>query len=124
MKALIPYMAIFLSFAAHANKLTDCPVDQSVLWDNCTGTFTYMSGDKYVGEFRDDKMDGPGTFTWANGNRHICIYKNGMQQGNGTYIWADGTRYTGEHRDVKPHWGRLYDMIKQIGGGGKSDIKQ
>jgi hypothetical protein len=84
MKALMLYMAIFLSFAAHANKLPDCPVDQSVLWDNCTGTFTYMSGDKYVGEFRDDKMDGPGTFTWANGNRHTCIYKNGMQQGNGT----------------------------------------
>ena len=126
MKALVAYIVIaifFLPFVAHANVLPDCPINEDTRWDNCTGTFTYMSGDKYVGEFRDDKMHGPGTFTWANGNRHLCIYINGIQQGPGTFIRADGAQYTGEHRDGKPHSGRLHDMTKQINEK-KGGIKQ
>ena len=37
-------------------------------WTDCFGTFTYASGDKYVGEFKDDKFNGQGTETYANGN--------------------------------------------------------
>jgi len=113
MKALIPCMAIFLSFAAHANDLP-CPIDEALLWDNCTGTFTYKSGDKFVGEFRDDKMEGLGTFTWANGNRHVCNYKKGMQQGHGTYILADGTAFIVKNRHGMPHLKRLHSMTEKM----------
>ena len=27
-------------------------------WNNCVGTYTYDDGDKYVGEWKDDKSNG------------------------------------------------------------------
>ena len=32
---------------------------------NGTGTYTWASGDKYVGEWKDGKRHGQGNFTWA-----------------------------------------------------------
>ena len=32
------------------------------------GTFTWASGDQYVGEFYNDKFHGQGTYSYENGN--------------------------------------------------------
>ena len=55
--------------------LPACP--PSGYFHNCFGTFTYSSGMKYVGEWRDDKYNGQGALFYANGS---------SRQG----IWADG----------------------------------
>ena len=55
--------------------LPACP--PSGYFHNCFGTFTYSSGMKYVGEWRDDKYNGQGALFYANGS---------TRQG----IWADG----------------------------------
>ena len=34
---------------------------------NGKGTFTFASGAKYVGQFKDDKKHGEGTYTFADG---------------------------------------------------------
>ena len=34
------------------------------------GTYTFASGERYVGEYKDDKRNGNGTHTFANGNRY------------------------------------------------------
>jgi hypothetical protein len=36
-------------------------------WTDCFGTETYASGDKYVGEFKDNNPNGQGTYTFTNG---------------------------------------------------------
>ena len=36
-------------------------------WDNCVGTYTFANGDKYAGEWKDDKKHGQGTYTFASG---------------------------------------------------------
>jgi hypothetical protein len=42
------------------------------------GTFTYASsGDKYVGEYKDDKRHGQGTYTFANGSYDEVLFEYG-----------------------------------------------
>ena len=52
---------------------------------NCIdGKGTYMwtsgklTGDKYLGQFKDGKMHGQGTYTYLNGDRYIGYFKNGV----------------------------------------------
>ena len=76
MKNHLSFLAFVLMVgSAHAqSNLPPCP--SSGYFHNCFGTFTYSSGMKYVGEWRDDKYNGQGTL-YANGS---------TRQG----IWADG----------------------------------
>ena len=42
------------------------------------GTITFANGDKYDGQWKDDKMHGEGTFTWTNGTvEHQGEWANG-----------------------------------------------
>ena len=62
-----------------ASDLPACPSDTSAYWNNCFGTYTYDNGDKYVGEYKDDKRNGQGTYThgpnskWA-GDKYVGEY--------------------------------------------------
>ena len=69
--------------------------------DKCNGqgTFTFSNGDKYVGEFRDDKINGHGTHTCSNGDKYIGEGKDGKYNGQGTYTFSNGDKYVGEFKD-------------------------
>jgi hypothetical protein len=41
------------------------------------GTLTFTNGNKYVGEFKNDKFHGQGTFTFADGEKSIGEFKDG-----------------------------------------------
>ena len=56
---------------------------------------TYANGDKYVGEFKDNKPHGQGTFTSADGDKYVGEFKDDKIHGQGTLILADGTVYKG-----------------------------
>ena len=43
---------------------------------NGQGTLTFVSGDKYVGEFKDNKKNGQGTYTFANGDKYVGEWKD------------------------------------------------
>ena len=43
---------------SQAWALPNCVGQRSVAWQNCFGTYTFSSGNKYVGEFGDDKYLG------------------------------------------------------------------
>ena len=81
--------------------LPPCPA--SGVFHNCFGTFTFTSGNEYVGEWKDDKRHGYGTFRFVDGDQHVGEYKDGKPNGHGTYIWADGDKYVGEYKDGKPN---------------------
>jgi hypothetical protein len=71
---------------------------------NCTngqGTYTYAEGDKYVGEYEDDKRNGQETITYAEGDKYVGEFKDGKRNGQGTLTLTGGTKYVGEHKDDK-----------------------
>ena len=87
-----------------ANDLPACP--SSGYFHNCFGTYTFADGDKYVGEWRDDKRNGQGTFTFADGDKYVGEFKDNTKHGQGTYYHlADDefkvAKYVGEFRDGK-----------------------
>jgi hypothetical protein len=62
------------------NNLPPCPRDKNSPYHNCWGTHTFPNGDKYVGEFKDDRYHGQGSYTHAKNSK----YENYVG------IWADG----------------------------------
>ena len=92
---------------SYVSELPDCK-SSSTYKHNCIGTFTFASGDKYVGEWKDGKYSGQGTYTfghsseWA-GDKYVGEYKNGKRHGQGTFTYAggDGEKYVGEFKNDK-----------------------
>ena len=41
------------------------------------GTYTFPSGAKYVGQWKNDKMEGQGTYTFPDGSKFSGQFKNG-----------------------------------------------
>ena len=117
--------------SSQMSSLSPCPSDQNATYDMCFGTYDWTSGDnkgdKYIGEWKKDKMHGQGMYIFANGDRYQGAWKDGKKQGpgiylyladnefkgdiyvgeykfdlyngQGTYIWKDGYKYTGNWLD-------------------------
>lgn len=69
------------------------------------GTFTYVNGDIYVGQWRAGKKHGKGTYTYAkDGTSMIGDWQDGKIV-NGKWVFPNGTFYTGRFRYNKP-WGK------------------
>ena len=92
--------------------LPPCPT--SGYFDNCFGAYMDPDGDKYVGEWKDDKRHGHGTSTLADGDQHVGEYKDGKPHGQGAYTWADGDKYVGEYKDGSAWTGITYDKNGSI----------
>ena len=58
---------------------------------------TSPNGDKYVGEWKDDRKEGHGELTTANGARYLGDFKDDLFDGMGTLTDGAGSSYTG-------HW--------------------
>ena len=70
-------------------------------WSNCVGTFIAPNGQKYVGEYRDDKANGRGTLTFPDGSKYVGEFKDNKRNGQGTYTFPSGEKYVGGYRDGK-----------------------
>ena len=79
-----------ITTATTSSRLRDCPSPKTD-WHNCFGTYTYPSGSKYVGEYRDNKRHGQGTYTWPSGKKIVGTWANGESNGNAVEYNADGT---------------------------------
>ena len=55
----------------------------------------YALGNKYTGEYKEDKWHGNGTYTFANGNEYVGEFSDGKFKGQGTMTYADGTSESG-----------------------------
>lgn len=63
------------------------------------GTFIWVNGTKYIGDWEFGIQNGQGTVTWANGDKYIGGRKNGEADGQGTFIYANGTTHSGEWKN-------------------------
>lgn len=94
-------------------------------------SFSFTSGDKYIGEWKNGKMNGKGTYIWKNGEklvgefrnsnafncegvfhfkgcRYYGAFVNGKKSGYGKLIHDNGNRYEGEFLDGDMHEGVFY----------------
>jgi hypothetical protein len=67
------------------------------------GTYTLANGEKYVGEYENDKRHGQGAFTWTNGDKYVGEYKDGKEHGQGTYTEPSGSKYVGQFKNGEMH---------------------
>jgi hypothetical protein len=90
-----------LGSAIAQSSLPACQGSDMSRWTNCFGTFSFVSGNNYVGGFKDGKYNGQGTFTFASGNNYVGEFKDGKSNGQGTFTFASGNNYFGEFKDGK-----------------------
>jgi len=83
-------IVFFVGSVGESFALPPCPVNPGQRHHKCFGTYTFANGEKYVGEFRDDKYNGQGATTFANGNKYVGEYKDGKKKGQGTFTFEDG----------------------------------
>ena len=55
----------------------------------------FYEGDKYEGEFNNDKICGKGIMTWHNGNKYEGEFKNNFFEGEGKLIFVSQSYYCG-----------------------------
>jgi hypothetical protein len=82
-----------------AKNLPACQGQVVGKWDNCFGSKTYASGNKYVGEYKNGTRNGQGTYTFANGDTYVGEFKDGKYSGQGTYTFANGDTYVGAYKN-------------------------
>jgi hypothetical protein len=66
---------------------------------NGYGSYTWPSGNKYTGEWKEGNPHGRGKHEWPNGEIYEGNYSNGKQEGNGVFRWADGRIYDGSWKN-------------------------
>ena len=86
-KLFLISVALMLSATASL-ALPACPA--SGYKHNCFGTYTFASGNKYVGEYKDNKRNGQGTYTFASGGKYVGEWKDGKRNGQGKLTYASG----------------------------------
>ena len=114
-------LSIFIPLQSWA--LPACPSNQNAYYHNCFGTYEWTSGkfkgDKYVGEWKDNKPNGRGKTKFPNGHKFEGEFKDGLTH-NGTYTDGKGNEYTGEFKDGKEHGEGTETIdggkVKYIGG--------
>ena len=62
---------------------------------NGFGALTFSDGNRYEGQFVNDKREGLGKYFWRDGRVYDGHWKDGKQHGRGTYF-KDGEEKIGE----------------------------
>lgn len=70
-------------------------------WDNCTGKFTYTSGDTIEGPWKNGELNGKGTLTYSDRTKFIANFKNGKMVGPCTRIDNKGKKENGNCAEGK-----------------------
>ena len=87
--------------AAQSRQLPACVGSNTTNWDNCVGTYTWPDGDKYVGEWKNNKRHGQGTTIFRNGTKYVGEYSDDKRNGRGTLTFSDGAQYVGQFSNGK-----------------------
>jgi hypothetical protein len=72
---------------------------RELAWDN---------GDRYVGEWLGDLMDGQGAWFGADGDRYEGEWRDGERHGRGVFTGKDGETYDGQWEDGVEHGRGVY----------------
>jgi len=62
---------------------------------NGYGAFTYKSGARYKGNFKNGRINGSGALYFTNGDKYIGQWKNSYREGKGKLTFANGDVFQG-----------------------------
>ncbi len=82
------------------------------------GTMNRASGNKNTGNWVDGNITGQGTFVWANGDRYEGQFKDNKKHGKGKMDFAEGDKYTGDWVDGKRTGQGIYSFV----GGNRYEL--
>lgn len=68
---------------------------------NGKGTMVYPSGAKYVGDFKDGRIEGVGVLHYSNQDKYYGEWKNQQRQGKGRMVFKSGDVYFGAFLENK-----------------------
>ena len=68
---------------------------------NKKGIIHLNNGDRYEGDYKNDKREGKGIYCWKDGSKYEGDWKNSLKEGKGIYIWKDGDKYEGDYKNDK-----------------------
>ena len=110
--ALILLTKLFL-YTGQAWALPQCIGTLSIqTWTNCQGSHTYSdSGDKYIGEFLNNKRHGQGVYYYSSGAKYVGDFKDGEPHGQGSYKHSDEDLYVGDFRNGEPNGQGMYTYL-------------
>ncbi len=77
-------------------------------WNNCWGILKIelnkdAQSEIGEGEWRNGLLDGLGSYTYSSGDKYIGFYKGGRKHGHGIYIFEGGESYVGEMKFNNRH---------------------
>jgi TonB family protein len=83
------------------SNLPACQGSNIAVWSNCVGSATFNDGNRYVGEFKDGKLNGQGTYISTSGVKLVGEFKDSQLNGQGTVTHPNGEKTVGEFKDGK-----------------------
>ena len=87
------------------------------------GKIVWKDGSSYEGEFEEGKINGFGIYDWGNNRKYIGQWKEGKMEGKGKLMYSDGTYYEGDFISGKKngHGKYVWDINKYYVGQWKDD---
>jgi len=92
------------------SNLADCSPN---VFHNCYGTYTWDTGEKYVGEWQNRMRVGEGIFIYRNGDEYTGSWKGNVPHGKGKLATSVGTIYVGQWIDGKLQENRQESEVQQ-----------
>ena len=100
-----------------------CTGQYSSDWTGCVGSYVTNAGNEYTGEFKNGKKYGRGILIFkekslSNGDKYIGEWREDKPNGIGIYYFQNGNRYEGDFRDGKRSGiGAYFKLNDQLGLG-------
>ncbi len=66
------------------------------------GTYVWLDGQRYKGEWRNDQPDGEGEWSSPKGDVYTGGFRAGKRMGQGRMVYAEKTEYNGAWQDDRP----------------------
>jgi len=81
---------------------------------------TFVNGDFYSGDFKNDLRNGKGEYVWKDGSKYVGDFIDDKKEGNGKLVFANKDRYVGQFSNDKRNGKGKYifhrgDIMKEIG---------